>query len=118
MKYKQTILVGIPIFLICLTLSIVLISNTTSHKVEPEEPSCDSFGAIYLRESESHLKSDMSSLAGIGIVPKNNEMIAQINIMKCDSFNYKNYIKFDKDEEFSQEDLENYLKSSDYNLTN
>ena len=113
MKFQKILSLGIGI---CIFLALSIGFGFSELKTDDyDKPTCSSYGAIFLKESEESLMGEMADVSGISSVPSKNQIIAKTDVMKCDSFNYENYIKFNDDKNL-QKKLNQYLKGGDYKI--
>ena len=54
---------------------------------------CNEIGGVYLKPSEMNSVSGLAKKGMIVIIPEENQVVAETEILDCPSFNYKNYIR-------------------------
>ena len=90
MKTKYFVMLGIFGLLISSFFLIGIFYNPL------EKIDCDSYGAIYLKSSESNKSSEIAdSLSVVVAVPEENKIIARTEILECPSFDYNSYLNME-----------------------
>ncbi len=87
MKTKYWLMIGV--FVIAVSVGLILYDF-------PEKIDCNSYGAIFLKPSESTQSSKIAdSLSVVVVVPEENKIIARTEILECLSFEYQRYINWE-----------------------
>ncbi len=90
MKQKTKIILVVCISILIIGLLILVVIPF------PEKIDCNSYGAIYLKQSELSSASEIADALSVVVVVtelnQSNFIIARTEILECDSFDYNRYI--------------------------
>ena len=91
-KKLYIISTSVYVFLFCLIVLGEFFS--INNLIEKESyPNCSEFGVIYLTGNELPLASEMArGFNGIVVIPKFNQIIGDSEYLKCNNYNYREFI--------------------------